>query len=313
MIPAWNEVCEMAFEQVSSRLRLDRLCRFCPLLAILFLVLVFLLHFDLLVSENADMQKRKSEIQEAGEAHSPGYSTIYKLPMHVGLSLVHYASTNVTPQQTKQEIMVTAQILEKRSPCNFLVFGLGFDSLLWATLNFGGNTVFLEEDESWITQVAKKHPDLKAYHVKYGTTLTQAKKLLATSRNEKEKCRPVQNLLNSECKLAIKGLPMEVYTTEWDVIMIDAPRGYFPAAPGRMTAIFSAGLIARGGSRVRETDILVHDIDRPVERDFSKEFLCAENRVAAVGKLWHFHITVDGLPQNQSFCTTSQSNQVKMP
>ena len=56
---------------------------------------------------------------------------------------------------------VTARVLEKKSPCNFLVFGLGHDGLMWNALNHGGRTIFLEEDESWIQQMRRRFPMLE--------------------------------------------------------------------------------------------------------------------------------------------------------
>ncbi|KAG5023755.1 hypothetical protein JHK85_020097 [Glycine max] len=56
---------------------------------------------------------------------------------------------------------VTARVLEKKSPRNFLVFGLGHDGLVWNALNHGGRTIFLEEDESWIQQMRRRFPMLE--------------------------------------------------------------------------------------------------------------------------------------------------------
>ena len=67
-----------------------------------------------------------------------------KLPPSLANTIIHYATSNITPQQTLKEISVTARVLERKSPCNFLVFGLGHDSLMWTALNQGGRTVFLE-------------------------------------------------------------------------------------------------------------------------------------------------------------------------
>uniref|UniRef100_A0A0D6R783 Uncharacterized protein n=1 Tax=Araucaria cunninghamii TaxID=56994 RepID=A0A0D6R783_ARACU len=211
-----------------------------------------------------------------------------KLPSSVAEALIHYATSNITPQQTPRELNIGARVLEARSPCNFLVFGLGFDSLLWATLNYGGRTVFLEEDKDWIAQIARKHPELKAYHVLYSTMVTQARDLLPLARSHE--CRPSQGIENSPCSLALSNLPPEVLNTQWDAIMIDAPRGYFPEAPGRMTAIYTAAVMARNRKDERSTDIFVHDVDREVEEKFSKAFLCEENLVEAEGRLWHFSV-----------------------
>ena len=52
--------------------------------------------------------------------------------------------------------------------------------------------------------------------------------------------------------------------------MVDAPTGYHDEAPGRMSAIYTAGLMARNRED-GETDVSVHDVDRVVEDKFSKE------------------------------------------
>ncbi|RVW60031.1 Glucuronoxylan 4-O-methyltransferase 2 [Vitis vinifera] len=56
--------------------------------------------------------------------------TCTKTPPSLAQALVHYATLNVTPQQTFNEISVTSRVLQKKAPCNFLVFGLGHDSLM---------------------------------------------------------------------------------------------------------------------------------------------------------------------------------------
>lgn len=99
--------------------------------------------------------------------------TCTKMPPSLAQALVHYATTNITPQQTYDEISVSLRVLAKKSPCNFLVFGLGHDSLMWNSLNHGGRTVFLEEDKAWIDQITKKLPTLEAFHVTYDTKVTQ--------------------------------------------------------------------------------------------------------------------------------------------
>jgi glucuronoxylan 4-O-methyltransferase len=92
--------------------------------------------------------------------------------------LVHYATSNATPQQTAEEIRVALRVLQRRTPCNFLVFGLGLDSPMWAALNHGGRTVFLEEDAAWIGSVRGRHPALESHHVAYDTALADADALL---------------------------------------------------------------------------------------------------------------------------------------
>ncbi|XP_022775663.1 probable methyltransferase At1g27930 [Durio zibethinus] len=206
-------------------------------------------------------------------------------------AIIHYATSHIVPQQNFEEISVTFDVLKKRSPCNFLVFGLGYDSLMWASLNPSGSTVFLEEDPQWVQTVLKDAPSLHAHAVKYRTQLKEAVDLLSHVRSEPN-CFPSKAYLrgNEKCKLALTGFPDEFYDTEWDLIMIDAPRGYFAEAPGRMAAIFSASVMARNRKGSGVTHVFLHDVDRRVEKVFAEEFLCRKHLVKSVGRLWHFEI-----------------------
>ncbi|KAL2906255.1 Glucuronoxylan 4-O-methyltransferase 3 [Bienertia sinuspersici] len=148
-------------------------------------------------------------------------SSCSKLPPSLSDALIHYATSNITPQQTSKEISVTERVLLRKSPCNFLVFGLGYDSLMWASLNHGGKTVFLEENEDWISEIQQKFPTIKSYHAIYDTKVKHSDSLM-TSAVETEGCTKVVDPRESECNLALKKLPKEVYETEWDLIMVDA-------------------------------------------------------------------------------------------
>ncbi|KAK9934367.1 hypothetical protein M0R45_021514 [Rubus argutus] len=206
-------------------------------------------------------------------------------------AILHYATSQTTPQQSKGEISVSFEVLKSRSPCNFLVFGLGHDSLMWASFNPRGTTLFLEEDPKWVQTVLKKAPQLRAETVNYQTQLKQADDLLSSYKSEPA-CAPSEAVLrgNTRCRLALSNLPDEVYEKEWDLIMIDAPRGYFPEAPGRMGAIFSAAIMARRRQGSGPTHVFLHDVDRKVEKAFAEKFLCRKYLVKAVGRLWHFEI-----------------------
>ncbi|XP_057983652.1 arabinogalactan O-methyltransferase 1-like [Malania oleifera] len=205
-------------------------------------------------------------------------------------AILHYATSRVVPQQSRAEIRVSFAVLRSLSPCNFLVFGLGHDSLMWASFNSRGTTLFLEEDPRWVQAVLKNAPDLRARAVEYPTRLSDADELLKSYRLEPD-CSPTSvPLRDSRCRLALPALPGEVYDTEWDAIMIDAPRGFFAAAPGRMGAIFTAAAMARGRTRRGVTHVFLHDVNRRVERVYAEEFLCRKYLVKAVGRLWHFEI-----------------------
>ncbi|KAJ8448339.1 hypothetical protein Cgig2_021967 [Carnegiea gigantea] len=181
-----------------------------------------------------------------------------KLPVSLVHALIHYSTSSITPQQTLKEISVTAKILQKKSPCNFPVFGLGHDSLI--KVNQAGNLI----------EVGKRPV-----------------------------CTSVGDIRDSFCPLALKGLPKEVYETKWDLIMVDAPTGYFDEAPGRMTAIYTAGMMARNRED-GETDVFVHDVNREVEDKFSKEFLCEGYMKKQEGRLRHFTIHSHG--SDRPFC-----------
>ncbi|KAF8399966.1 hypothetical protein HHK36_015838 [Tetracentron sinense] len=207
------------------------------------------------------------------------------------LAILHYATSRVVPQQSLGEIRVSFDVLRSLSPCNFLVFGLGHDSLMWSSFNPRGTTLFLEEDPSWVQTVLKTAPNLHAHTVRYPTHLSESDSLLSSYRSEPDCLPPKAHLRgNTRCKLALTSLPSEVYDKEWDLIMIDAPRGYFPEAPGRMGAIFSAAVMARARTRPGVTHVFLHDVDRKVEKTFAEEFLCRKYLVKAVGRLWHFEI-----------------------
>lgn len=206
-------------------------------------------------------------------------------------AILHYATSRVVPQQSLAEIRVSFDVLQSSSPCNFLVFGLGHDSMMWSSFNAKGNTIFLEEDPKWVQTVLKQAPNLRAHTVHYKTQLSEADQLLASYKSQPACLPPAVRVRdNTACRLALTGLPNEVYDTEWDLIMIDAPKGYFPEAPGRMGAIFSAAVMARNRKREGVTHVFLHDVNRKIEKTYAEEFLCKKNLVKAEGRLWHFAI-----------------------
>lgn len=186
------------------------------------------------------------------------------------------------------------------------MFGLGHDSQMWHAFNPGGTTLFLEEDPKWVETVLHDAPFLRAKYVKYRTQLQEADQLLQSYRSEPD-CNPTKNIplkQNERCKLALNMLPDEVYDKEWDLIMIDAPRGYFAEAPGRMAAIYSAAVMARKRKGSGVTHVYLHDVDRRVEKIYAEEFLCRKNLVKGEGRLWHFEIpsVVNSSVKSDLFC-----------
>lgn len=227
----------------------------------------------------------------------PGFPSA-RLPGDLFDALLHYATADAAAgsKMPEADVKTVAAALRRRGPCNLLVFGMGHETLLWRSLNRGGRTVFLDENEYFVSRLEERHQGLlEAYDVGYTTKVSELPDLLAAARaDRKGDCRPVQNLLFSDCRLAINDLPNQLYDVSWDVIIVDGPRGYSPSAPGRMSAIFTAAVMARSGGRGgfnSTTDVFVHDYEREVEKVCSEEFLCKENLVAAAGQLAHFSIS----------------------
>ncbi|CAM0902027.1 unnamed protein product [Alopecurus aequalis] len=244
-----------------------------------------------------------SRLGSSSSSFAPGAA----LPLPVFDALVHYASfSNATHRMTDTDIRAISAILRTRGPCNLLVFGLGAESPLWLALNHGGRTVYLDENEFYVKYLEPRHPGLEAYDVSYTTKVRDFKDLLAAARDTRAKeCRPVQNLLFSECRLAINDLPNELYDVPWDVVLVDGPSGWNPNSPGRMPSIFTTAVLARSGATAAKgpTEVLVHDYNFELEQVLSKEFLCDENRVAGSGTPSLGHFVIHPGSAGDAFCS----------
>ncbi|CAN1813209.1 Protein IRX15-LIKE [Linum perenne] len=234
------------------------------------------------------------------------------LPTTVINTLLHYASrSNDTFHMSHSEMKPISDVLRKcSSPCNLLVFGLTHETLLWKSLNLNGRTVFVEENRYYAAYFEELHPEIDVFDVQYTTKVSEMGDLLASAKDlSAQECRPVQNLLFSECKLGINDLPNHVYDVDWDVILIDGPRGDGSEGPGRMMPIFTAGVLARSKKGGGKTHVFVHDYYRDVEKIYGDEFLCRENLVESSnnGMLAHFLVERINDENTDHFCRNRTS------
>ncbi|KAK4260112.1 hypothetical protein QN277_003270 [Acacia crassicarpa] len=249
----------------------------------------------------------KTSIVSSSSSPSP----VSGLPVNVINTLLHYASkSNDTYHMPHSDLKPISDVLRKcSSPCNLLVFGLTHETLLWKALNQNGRTVFIDENRYYAAYYEELYPEIDAYDVQYTTKRSEMKELLASTKEQVTKeCKPVQNLLFSECKLGLNDLPNHVYELSWDVILVDGPRGDWPDAPGRMAAIFTAGVLARskkGGNP--KTHVFVHDFGGEVEKLYGNEFLCKQNMVEESETLGHY--VLERMDENSvQYCKNQSSS-----
>lgn len=199
---------------------------------------------------------------------------------------------------TKKEYQFLSSIISQRVPCNLLVFGWEPQYRRLAKMNAEGSTVFLEDQPERVRM--RKLNSTTVYNVNYDMPAKEAFELLKHARGEIA-CAPNSGLVEtSTCKLALTTLPDMVYGHNWDVIIVDGPSSDEPEAPGRMAAIYTASIIARAGNIT--TNVVVHDVDRMIEKWFSWEFLCEENLVSSKGRYWNFRILGGKQSNSTSFC-----------
>ncbi|KAJ4752142.1 glucuronoxylan 4-O-methyltransferase-like protein (DUF579) [Rhynchospora pubera] len=224
-------------------------------------------------------------------------------------SHLHHHSLPTTFSQdplTPKEFNLIRSLISKRAPCNILFFGLSTrQHVELARLNRGGSSVFLEDDFGRIREHRSERIDGVEMHlVEHNFKASEAYDLLHYARNVDDCRRVPDELLRSRCKLALTGLRRTVYNKKWDIIIVDGPTGNGPNELGRMSAIYTAGVMGRlkKDLHLNPTDVIVHNVDRTVEKWFAWEFLCDENLVASKGRLWHFRIKKK-YQSNKLFCS----------
>ena len=176
-------------------------------------------------------------------------------------------------QLTIQEYSYITEVVGRKKTSNFLIFGVGNDSNLWREINHNGTTIFIEDNQNWLSKVQENCPEIEAYLVQYQTNRKDWLDLL-------EKNSRGANCLSME-------VPDRILQTKWDFIFVDAPAGYADETPGRMKSIYTAAKLAL---ETGNTDVFVHDCDRQVEAIYSGYFLGDKNLVIQLGKLRHYKI-----------------------
>ncbi|KAL2321677.1 hypothetical protein Fmac_026056 [Flemingia macrophylla] len=237
---------------------------------------------------------------------SPAFSTCNKIASHApGSSEKLRKPPNITTTLTEKEFKVLSDLIALKSPCNLLIFGFQPQYLTLSSMNAAGCTIFLDDDPDKISKVVNSN-HTQIYKLEYNMPAKEAFKLLKNARQNPAVCVPNPRFLQkSKCKLALKSLPSQVYEKNWDVMFVDGPSGYSAESPGRMGSIYTASVLARAGNI---SDVVVHDVDRMIEKWFSWEFLCEENLLYSKGKLWHFRIR--GHSNSTRFCPTEVGSAI---
>ncbi|CAF2163442.1 unnamed protein product [Brassica napus] len=256
-----------------------------------FFTIAFLL--TLLYTTDTIISSKNSTVVSSVVNSAVSNTPTSQLPTSAINALLHYASrSNDSFHMSYGEMKSISDVLRRCAPpCNLLVFGLTHETLLWKSLNHNGRTVYIEENRYYAAYFEEIHPEIEVFDVQYTTKAREARELVsAVKEAARNECRPVQNLLFSDCKLGLNDLPNHVYDLDWDVILVDGPRGDGGDVPVRMSSIFTAAVLARskksGGNH--KTHVFVHDYYREIERLCGDEFLCRENLVESNDMLAHY-------------------------
>ncbi|CAN4087926.1 unnamed protein product [Withania somnifera] len=239
-------------------------------------------------------------------------TTSYSSPIFSALSPVerHHSLLD------EKEINFLCDLVSRKSPCNIVVFGLETQySSQISAINRGGITVFLEDNPAKIkaNNCTSNTNRTRIHKVEYQTVARDAYKILKHARHNQKECYisatdsakyDLHSNSSRKCDFMslVTKVPKEVYDAKWDLVIVDGPDGDKVESPGRMAAIYIAGVLARRSKNKNGTHVLVHDVDRMIEKWFSWEFLCDTNLVSSKGKFWDFNILAK--PNATTFCPT---------
>ncbi|XP_011624968.1 glucuronoxylan 4-O-methyltransferase 1 [Amborella trichopoda] len=216
-----------------------------------------------------------------------------KLAPALAQSLAHFATAPTPRHVSPKELALISRLFS--TPKRVLIFGHTPLSPFFQSLNHMGKTLFIEPNQTLIEETHRAHPKLVLRKSSHWARRDQAFELLKRARAEPS-CGPRGP--SRACPLAMGGLGNEVRKRDWDLVVVDDPRG-----ESSMAAIYEAGVIARKGRVGKWTDVIVCGVDRRVEMWYSREFLCEENLVGSKGNTWHFRIRSSG---SHTFCSAER-------
>jgi hypothetical protein len=175
------------------------------------------------------------------------------------MSVSQVASTHYKPDirlSPAQIRAIAGAVAARGKGCNFLVFGCGLDSTLWAALNPDGFTLFMENLPEWAERVRAQVPGINVSVYSPATTVASALRSI---------------------KLSEEAIPAELTARTWDVILVDGPKGMIREAPGRSVSISWAARL-----RQPHTDVFVDDYERKLERSYADKFIAPPGTPRAV-------------------------------
>ncbi|CAN7019761.1 unnamed protein product [Brassica rapa subsp. trilocularis] len=166
----------------------------------------------------------------------------------------------------------------------------------WLEDRLNNNNDGRQDDGDWSQRLLVKPKDCtkdKESILGYGEKtekMNYSGPLVSAGGNLDEMLKEHERQIQVRLWLALKDLDDEIYETSWDLIMVNALTGYYDDSPGRMTAIYTAGIMARNRKQAGETDVFVHDVNSEVEDKFSKSFSSEGYMKKQEGRLGHFII-----------------------